>query len=251
MKRSIVAAMLLAASAGFAVAQSSAPPDPHHPSQSAPTAGSTAAPVDSATSQMPTTSQTPANSDAQKGSSPMNMMGGNMPMMNMMGGGGSMMNMMGMMMEMHGARMGMLDHVEGRIAFLRTELKITDAQVNAFNALADALRLNAKMLVELRASSPQPPGAQSTPDLVRRLDLQDRLLSARLEGVRAMKPAVGNLYAVLSDEQKKTADELLPAQLGLGPMMYGPMQRMGQKRPERMPRNDMQPGRMMRGQMRH
>ena len=66
-----------------------------------------------------------------------------------------------------------------------------------------------------------------------------------------MKPALGNLYAVLSDEQKKTADELVPAQIGLGSMMHSPMQPMGQMQPERMPRNDKQPERMMRGQMRH
>jgi hypothetical protein len=42
--------------------------------------------------------------------------------------------------------------VEGRIAFLRTELKITDARSSAWNAFADALRTNAKSLGEVRAS---------------------------------------------------------------------------------------------------
>ena len=245
MKRSIFAAMLLAASTGFATAQSPAP-DPHHPSQSAPAAASVATPMDSGTSQMP------ANSDAQKSSSPMNMMGGNMPMMNMMGGGGSMMNMMDMMMEMHGARMGMIDHVEGRIAFLRTELKITDLQASAFNAFADALRLNAKRLAELRASSSQASASKPAANLVSRLEFQEGRLSARLDGIRAIKPAVGNLYAALSDEQKKTADELLPAQIGLGSMMNAPMQRMGQMS-GRGPRNETQSGQMqmMHGTMRH
>ena len=42
--------------------------------------------------------------------------------------------------------MATIDHVEGRISFLRTELKITDAQTSAWNAFADALRANAKTL---------------------------------------------------------------------------------------------------------
>jgi hypothetical protein len=40
--------------------------------------------------------------------------------------------------------MGMIERVEGRIAFLRAELKITDAQTNAWNAFADALRAKAR-----------------------------------------------------------------------------------------------------------
>ena len=59
----------------------------------------------------------------------------------MMGGqqmGG--MPMMGMM-QMMGS---MADHVEGRIAFLKTELKITDAQQPLWNAVGDAMRANAK-----------------------------------------------------------------------------------------------------------
>ena len=38
----------------------------------------------------------------------------------------------------------MAGHVEGRLAFLKTELKITDAQLPLWNAVADAVRANAK-----------------------------------------------------------------------------------------------------------
>src|SRR4029434_2294118 len=90
-------------------------------------------------------------------------MGGGMPMMGMMNdmksmmGGMSMMNAMGMMQSMRMMGPGMdgmatIDRVEGRIAFLRAELKITDAQANAWNGFAEALRANAKKLGELRTS---------------------------------------------------------------------------------------------------
>ena len=74
-----------------------------------------------------------------------NMMG-NMSVMHSMG----MMQMMGMMGRgMDG--MATIDRVEGRIAFLRAELKITDAQADAWNGFADALRTNARKLAEVRA----------------------------------------------------------------------------------------------------
>lgn len=159
----------------------------------------------------------------------MNMMGDKMPMMNMM-------QMMGMMRQSDGG-MATVDHVEGRIAFLRTELKITDAQTTAWNAFADALRANAKSLGEVRASMiPQAGAAPHT--LVDRLTLQEKWLAARLEGTRAIKSALTNLVGTFSDEQKKSADELLAPHMGMMAMMSAMQD--GQKRPDRM-----QPGMMM------
>src|SRR6266700_4337452 len=139
-------------------------------------------------------------------------MGGSQGMQGMMGGsqgmmgGAGMMNMMQMMgmMRQSGAGMGgmaTIDRVEGRIAFLRTELKITDAQTSAWNAFADALHANAKKLGELRASMMPQAGAASQ-TLVDRLALQEKWLTARLEGTRAIKSAMTNLVTTFSDEQQ-------------------------------------------------
>jgi len=49
------------------------------------------------------------------------------------------MPMMGMMQMMMGQN-AMAGHIEGRIAFLKTELKITDEQQPLWNAVADAMR---------------------------------------------------------------------------------------------------------------
>src|SRR5262249_11713452 len=145
-------------------------------------------------------------------------------------GVGGMADMMRMMqsMRMMGpgmTGMGMIDRVEGRIAFLRTELKITDAQTNAWNAFADALRVNTQQLAAVRpAMTPPPTGPQT---LTAGLDAQERWLTARLEGLRAIKAAFTPLYSELSDEQKKTASELLGPHLGVAmmpsPMMPGSM----------------------------
>jgi hypothetical protein len=70
-----------------------------------------------------------------------------MPMGSMPGQSGNM-PMMGMMQMIMGQN-GMAGHVEGRIAFLKTELKITDAQEPLWNAVADAMRANAKEMAEM------------------------------------------------------------------------------------------------------
>jgi hypothetical protein len=170
---------------------------------------------------------------------------GSMPMMNMMRGmmnDMSMMNMMETMRSMRmmgpgGAGVGTIDRVEGRVAFLRAELKITDAQTAVWNTFADALRANAKKLGDMRASMMSPSGAgqPQAPTITERVESQERWLQARLEGVRTMKTALSKLYESLSDDQKKSANELLAPHMGMGMMT--------------MMRAQMGPGQMRPGQM--
>ena len=58
----------------------------------------------------------------------------------------------------------MIDRIEGRIAFLRAELKIAEAQSQAWTAFADALRANARKWNEPRAGPAQ---AGATPSRVK------------------------------------------------------------------------------------
>jgi hypothetical protein len=167
--------------------------------------------------------------------------GGKAPAVTQPGMGG--MDMMRMMQTMHanmmGPRMmgmGMTERVEGRIAFLRAELKITDAQTSAWNAFADALRGNAQKLTAARPAMTPSAGGQQT--LTERLDGQERWLTARLEGIRSIKAAFTPLFGTFSDEQKKTATEILGPHLGLA-MMPGPM--MSGMGPEQMGSGRMPP----------
>lgn len=116
----------------------------------------------------------------------------------------------------------MIDHVEGRIAFLRAELKITPAQAQVWDQFALALRANANRLDELRTSvTAAVPGLPST---LQQLERQERWIAARLDGVRAIKTTLEPVYAAMSDPQKQRADELLPVHLGL--ISIGPMAMM-------------------------
>ena len=93
-------------------------------------------------------------------------------------------------------------HIEGRIAFLKTELKITDAQLPQWNAFADALRSSMTALHAAMQSMMQANGRATAPDQMER---QVAVLSSHLDSAKAGLAAVKPLYAALSDEQKKTA----------------------------------------------
>lgn len=125
-----------------------------------------------------------------------------------------MMRMMRMMMGRDGmAMMGaMARHVEGRLAFLKTELKITDAQLPLWNAVADAMRANAKTMGDMAGGMMGGSQAATLPD---KLAMLGKMMTAHLEALRKFKAAVDPLYAALGDEQKKTADELLIGPMGM------------------------------------
>ena len=100
------------------------------------------------------------------------------------------------------ARLDLTDRIEGRIAFLRAELHITDAQSTAWNGMADALRSARKHLIDARlALDNTSPSA--------RLAQYERHLSERLEALKGARAAFDHLFGVLDAAQKRVADELL------------------------------------------
>ncbi len=179
----------LLGSVAVAGAQTAQDHDAHHPDAAA-----------------PTTAPAAPNPSPGGASGAMPMMG----MGNMTGGEmGRMMSMMPMMRMMHGGGgMGMMpfDHIEGRIAFYKAELGITDAQLPQWNAFADALRGSAKG-VRTAMTPMMQAGVPTT--VPARMEAMVQVMSAHLDAMKATLAAVKPLYAVLSDDQKKTADELL------------------------------------------
>ena len=112
---------------------------------------------------------------------------------------------------------GMLDRVEGRLAFLKAELKITDAQSAAWTQLAEAVRTAAKHHNERMKAVLA--GEQRSKTLPERVEAQEQFMSIRLEEIKMIKTTVKALYATLSEEQKKEADEMVIPMVG---MMGGP-----------------------------
>ena len=115
------------------------------------------------------------------------------------------MPVMRMMMGQHDMPM-MAKHIEGRLAFLKTEMKITDAQLPLWNAFAQAMRDDASTM----QATPHPMmGMNKAETLPDKLAARETRLSARLEALRKLKAAVDPLYAALTADQKKTADEII------------------------------------------
>jgi hypothetical protein len=168
--------------------------DPHHP------AGEASPPAASPPSHAPA-GATPMPSATTPGGA---MTGSRMT-------GGGMMTMPGMMgegaMPMVGMMAMMAAHPEGWIAFLKTELKITEAQSAAWNGFAEALRASRNGMIDMQAGTTGPQAER--PSLPDRLGLQEKRIAAELEAMRRIGSALAPLYASLSDEQKRTADELM------------------------------------------
>jgi ATP-dependent Clp protease ATP-binding subunit ClpA len=108
----------------------------------------------------------------------------------------------------------MANHIEGRLAYIKAELKITEAQESLWNTYAaaahdnaNAMRAHCTAMMSKRSGS-----AASLPD---RLDQHEQFMAAQLDATRAMNKAIKPLYAALSDDQKKTADQLFWGPMGM------------------------------------
>lgn len=115
------------------------------------------------------------------------------------------MGMMGTMIDLP------TDRIEGRIAFLHAELRITEAQMAVWTELATVIRANAKRMSEAQGPHQQ----AAAPSAIARLDSHERWLVARLESVRALKAAYAKLHAVLDENQRKVGDQLVVHQMGI------------------------------------
>lgn len=183
-----------------ALAQTPTAPDPHnHPPQGTQPAPTAPGPM----------------MGGQHGS----MMGGSMmsgPMMQGQTGGSGMPGRMGN--NNRGAGAGMmglygLDRVEGRLAFIKTELKLSEAQLPAWTVFAEQVRTNATTMSAERQAMHGRVGADvALPD---RLLAQANAFTAHAEEMSKLKQALDPLYASFSAEQKKTADEIVFSPMGI------------------------------------
>lgn len=108
----------------------------------------------------------------------------------------------------------MLGRVEGRLAFMKAELKITDAQAGPWNAFADSVRTAAK-LHNHRMQGMFSGDDQSKP-LPDRIEQNEQFMSARLDQIKLIKASLKSLYAVLTDEQKQEANDMMIPMVGMG-----------------------------------
>lgn len=108
----------------------------------------------------------------------------------------------------HRAAEGMLpgQFIDGRIAFLKTELKITPAQEAQWQQVATAMRDNAKALDQEITATRQNRGSM---DAVQRIELREQFAKVRADNEARLLTAFKPLYASLSPEQQQIANQLL------------------------------------------
>jgi hypothetical protein len=108
----------------------------------------------------------------------------------------------------------MAGHIEGRLAYAKAELKITEAQESLWNNYAAAARDSTNTMLA-RCTTMMSRHSGSTASLPDRLDQNEQLMAAQLDAMRATNKALKPLYAALSDDQKKTADQLFWGPMGM------------------------------------
>ncbi len=155
---------------------------------------------------------------------------------------------------MHEMMSTMAARADARLAALKTELAITDAQLPQWTAFADAVRAAArameqahkdKMAAEAAARMPEPkpaPAPEPTPggtrvypgmEAIKKLDVpapapqlppgsllakvhaHEQMMTRHLDGLRAIEVALAPLYATFDDKQKAIADGLKIGPMGV------------------------------------
>lgn len=111
---------------------------------------------------------------------------------------------------------------EARIAYVKSALKITPAQQPAFDRYAQVIRDNAaatqKAFQDLRGSR----GQNQTTSAIERVEQRAKMAQMRDQQQQQYLAAFRPLYASLSADQKKVADDLAAPRFGRGFRGGGP-----------------------------
>ena len=136
---------------------------------------------------------------------------GSMMQPGMMGHGDWAPSMMMGMGRHHGMMMapGIIQaFAEGKLAFLKSWLDITEAQSGPWNAFADVVRAQAKSLAESQQKRMPAPG-QPESSLPQWVDLHLQIMEEHLAAMKKIKPALDALYQGLTPEQRQKADQFI------------------------------------------
>jgi hypothetical protein len=96
--------------------------------------------------------------------------------------------------------------VEGRLAYAKALLGITDSEAAAWKAYGDVSRANVR---SLEAAQRAMIDAERTGSVIDRLHAQTAMMQAQLDARKALLPATEALYKALTPEQQDRADAIL------------------------------------------
>jgi Cache 3/Cache 2 fusion domain/LTXXQ motif family protein len=96
--------------------------------------------------------------------------------------------------------------VEGRLAYAKTLLGITDSEAAAWKAYEDVSRANVQ---GIQAAQRAMMTAEQSGSAIDRMQAQTGMMQARLDAMKALQPVTEALYKALTPEQQQRADVLL------------------------------------------
>jgi hypothetical protein len=96
--------------------------------------------------------------------------------------------------------------VEGRLAYAKTLLGITDGEAAAWKAYEDVSRANVQTIRTAQLAMME---AERSGSAIDRMHAQTGMMQARLDAMKALQPATEALYKALTPEQRERADVVL------------------------------------------
>ena len=105
---------------------------------------------------------------------------------------------------------GMSAYADGRIAFLKSELGITEAQETVWQAYAAALKKHLDRMLANQQSVMEVLEAKTPVD---RMRAYIKAMDGRMNSLKELEGPLAGLYTALSPEQQASSDEILT---GLG-----------------------------------
>lgn len=94
----------------------------------------------------------------------------------------------------------------GMLAYTETKLNLRAEQRPAWEQLATAVRAGAVPMQRLCAN---PPATPEPGDALARLDMGERFMTASLEAIRIVRPALAQFQATLSPEQRQVVAQMM------------------------------------------
>ena len=101
---------------------------------------------------------------------------------------------------------GMSAFADGRVAFLKAELAVTEAQESVWQTYAAALKRHLNRMLENGQVITQVLEAKTPVERVRSYILA---MESRVATLKDLEPALAALYSALSPEQQKKSNEIL------------------------------------------
>jgi LTXXQ motif family protein len=123
----------------------------------------------------------------------------------------------GMGAMMHKMTCGFAEHLDGRLAYFKAELKLTDAQQAAWTSFTDAYRAAAQTALQKCAALDAASADHAKHHgVLGHLTMMEHHMTDHLEVVRALKAAIEPFFATLTEEQKKAAEQAMSGVMGVG-----------------------------------